>query len=213
MNCEKLQRELPDIMDGTPTTEQDAHLKSCPTCSGLLSDLALISEEARLLRESEEPSPRVWNAIEIALREEGLIHQPRREPAVSLPRRWSPGWMLPVAVAFLLTIGVARYRMPPSQPAQVAQRAAPPVETASLQHPAGQPAQTDDEQLLEVVGSRSPALRADYAADLKNVDAYIRDAEESAHTNPNDEEAQRYLMGAYEQKAMVYEMALNRSLP
>jgi hypothetical protein len=45
------------------------------------------------------------------------------------------------------------------------------------------------------------------------VNSYIRDAEKSVETNPNDAEAQRYLMDAYDQKAMVYEMALNRSLP
>ena len=42
---------------------------------------------------------------------------------------------------------------------------------------------------------------------------YIRDAEQTVQNDPNDEEAQRSLMAAYEQKAMVYEMALDRSLP
>jgi hypothetical protein len=48
---------------------------------------------------------------------------------------------------------------------------------------------------------------------LRNVNAYIQDARESAEADPNDEEAQQSLMDAYQQKAMVYEMALNRSLP
>jgi len=45
------------------------------------------------------------------------------------------------------------------------------------------------------------------------VNEYIRDAEESAQADPNDEEAQQSLMDAYEQRAMVYDMALDRSMP
>jgi hypothetical protein len=71
----------------------------------------------------------------------------------------------------------------------------------------------DDQQLLEVVAARTPSMRASYEANLQNVNAYIRDAEQTVQNDPNDEEAQRSLMAAYDQKAMVYEMALNRSLP
>jgi hypothetical protein len=71
----------------------------------------------------------------------------------------------------------------------------------------------DDQQLLQTVQRRSPAMLASYEDNLRNVNSYIRDAEESAKINPNDEEAQRILMNAYEQKAMVYEMAVDRSLP
>ena len=63
------------------------------------------------------------------------------------------------------------------------------------------------------MASRSPAMQAQYASNLQNVNAYIRDAEESAQADPNDEEAQQIVMDAYEQRATVYEMALDRSLP
>jgi hypothetical protein len=209
MNCDELQRELPDIIEGGRTTQHELHLRSCRACSGLLADLEHISREARLLQASEEPSPRVWNSIEKALRQEGLIHEPRPVPVLSFSQRWNPGWMLALAATFLITVAVIRYRPQPNAPAQMAQNQTAPLVTASLHSPRP----TDDEQLLEGVGTNSPALRASYEADLQNVNAYIRDAEESAHSHPNDEESQRYLMDAYEQKAMVYEMALNRSMP
>jgi len=76
-----------------------------------------------------------------------------------------------------------------------------------------EPASRDDQDLLEVVGSQSPTMRAEYAANLKNVNAYIREAEETAKANPEDEQAQESLMNAYEQRSMVYEMAMDRSLP
>jgi hypothetical protein len=79
------------------------------------------------------------------------------------------------------------------------------VQTASLS--------LDDRQLLDMVAARMPTLRKTYESDLQDVNAYIQDAEESVNANPNDEEAQESLMQAYEQRAMLYEMALNRSLP
>jgi hypothetical protein len=209
MNCEELQCDLPDIMEGSHTTEQAAHLQSCLMCSGLLADLQVISREARQLRASDDPSPRVWNSIEIALRQEGLIHPPRRGPAAVFPR-WAPVWLVPIAATFLVALTVARYELKPYGQSTIAQTASAPMVTSNMDLDSA--ATADDRQMLEVVGTRSPALRASYAADLRRVNAYIRDAEASAHSNPNDEEAQRYLMDAHEEKAMMYQMALNSSL-
>jgi hypothetical protein len=110
---------------------------------------------------------------------------------------------------FLVAFGVLMFQRGTGQP-PVAEQQTPPVgvETAGLQPMAG-----DDLQLLKTVGERMPSMRAEYEANLRSVNAYIRDAEQSAHSDPNDEVAQQYLRNAYEQKAMVYEMALDRSLP
>jgi hypothetical protein len=231
MTCAELQEVLPDILENGATAEQRSHLTLCPTCSELVSDLRDISEQARLLRGSEEPSPRVWNSIEIALRQEGLIHAPLAAPSPSRAwfQHWSTAWLLPAAAAFLVTFGVLRYTQHPVQQPVVAERAAPaatvvPAPSAPalasapapiISAPAGRQhiSLADDEQLLQVVGSRSPAMRSRYEADLRRVNAYIRDAEAWARANPDDEQAQQYLMDAYEQKAMVYQMALDRSLP
>jgi hypothetical protein len=210
MTCIEFQEVLPDIMEGQRHAEHAAHLQSCSVCSGLVSDLNLISRQARLLQASEEPSPRVWNQIEIALRQEGLIHQPARQRSLvaAFSRRWSPAWLIPVAAILVIAVGIAVYKGGPSQ-RQVADKTITPAQVSTPL--AGN--NGDDQQLLEVVGSRTPSMRASYAANLQNVNAYIRDAESSVRNDPNDEEAQHSLMAAYEQKAMVYEMALDRSLP
>ena len=70
----------------------------------------------------------------------------------------------------------------------------------------------DETQFLTLVSDRSPGQRASYESDLRAVDAYIRDAERSARSNPNDEIAQQYLVNAYEQKAMLYEIAMEPAL-
>ncbi len=214
MNCAEFQRVLPGMLEGGSNAEQERHLHSCPECSELVSDLNAISQQAKRLRACEEPSPRVWNSIEMALRQEGLIGQPQREPFLvsARPRRWRMAWLAPVTAAVLAVLGVMVYE-------RGAQRQAEQQPTARENAPASLAANinlasvSDDQQLLEMVGTRSPALRADYESNLQNVNAYIRDAEESAKANPNDEEAQQSLMDAYQQRTMVYAMALDRSLP
>lgn len=222
MNCAELRRVLPDIMEGHRTAEQEAHLQSCSTCSELVSDLKTISREARLLQESDEPSPRVWNSIEIALRQEGLIRQPQPVLVAGSSRHWSPVWLLPMAATFLVVFGVFHYERTTVTPPPSVATVSAPAPTAVKMQPVvehGFAARTphlsekDDQQMLEVVGSFSPAMRASFQADLQNANNYIRDAEQSAQANPNDEAAQQYLMNAYEQKSMVYEIALDRSLP
>jgi hypothetical protein len=218
MNCAEFERFLPDILDRDRTAEQESHLKFCSACSDLLSDLKAISEHARLLQGSEEPSQRVWNSIEISLRQEGLIRPPQRELILiqGFSRRRSMTWLVPVAAALVVAFAVLRYEHKPAERKAGLVASPTPVaaSTAVLTPPAARRWRAgSDEQLLQLVSSRSPALLASYQAGLRDVNSYIQDAEQSVQTHPNDLEAQRYLMDAYDQKAMVYEMALNRSLP
>ncbi len=218
MNCLEFQEVLPEVFEGGRNREQEAHLKSCPVCSSLVADLDLISREARQLQEFAEPSPRVWNAIEIALRQEGLIREPQRGPSLVPPitRRWSFGWLAPVGAVALIAFAVFVYQRGARAPQPMAEApAAVPRTVTNLQtgKNLNKVNYDEDQQLLEAVGSRSPAVRAEYASNLQNVNDYIRDAEESAQADPNDEQAQQVVMDAYEQRATVYEMALDRSLP
>ena len=97
MNCTEFQEILPEVFEAGRTAEQAAHLKSCPRCSGSLADLDLIAREARQLQELAEPSPRVWNSIEIELRREGVIHELQGGPVLVAPARepgtWEHGWL------------------------------------------------------------------------------------------------------------------------
>jgi hypothetical protein len=217
MTCAELQEVLPEVLEGSGSAEQEAHLKSCSICSGLVADLELISRKARELQELNEPSPRVWNSIEIALRREGLIREPQTGPLLVPPvrRSWSRLWLAPVAVAAVLVVGILVNQKAQRDTRPMAQTPVTrPVRLANQQS-AKSPASVsnEDQQLLEAVAWRSPAVRAEYATNLGQVNAYIRDAEETAQADPNDEEAQQVVMDAYEQRAAVYEMAWDRSLP
>jgi hypothetical protein len=206
MTCAEFERVLPELegRHDLEAIERDEHLRSCPACLALLTELKAISEQARQLQSSEQPSPRVWNSIEIALRLEGLIREPQPAPArLALPR-WKPVWLVPIAALLLVGSGVLVRQHGKSQTLQAAGN------SADGTRPGARTSAGDEEQFVRLLASASPAVRAAYQSDLKAVDEYVRDAEESARQNPNDEVAQEYLRGAYDQRSMVYEMALNR---
>jgi hypothetical protein len=213
MNCEEFQEILPEVFESGRTAERESHLQSCSVCSSLVAELDLIANEARQLQEVSEPSPRVWASIEIALRQEGIIHEPQLRPTLvpSVPRRWSIGWLAPVVAAAVIAAGVAVYQRGSVQTSFPS--AGPPVAKVAPKPITPLNVPDEDKQLLDALASRSPAAQKQYASNLENVNAYIHDAEASAQADPNDEEAQQIVMDAYEQRAAVYEMALDRSMP
>ena len=219
MNCAEFQEFLPEEFEGGRTVEQESHLRSCPMCSGLVADLELITREARQLQETAEPSPRVWNYIEITLRQEGIIREPHLGPALvpARPQRWNMAWLAPVAALVLVAFGIVVYQRGSSDSRLAAHLDTTAPSLVAIAPTSPKPSnlnnKNEDDQLLAAVASRSPAMQAQYASNLQNVNAYIKDAEESAQADPNDEEAQQIVMDAYEQRATVYEMALDRSLP
>jgi len=71
----------------------------------------------------------------------------------------------------------------------------------------------NDADLLQEVSAQPAMMRAQYEDNLRRVNEYIQDAKSIVNANPNDEEARRSLMEAYQEKAMLFELAMDRSLP
>ena len=207
MNCVELRESLAENESGN-TAEQRAHLRNCRECSSLIADLQHIAAAGAELSGIYEPSPRVWNSIEIALRQEGLI-RPQHSGRSLLPPfgQWGFGrWLVPAAAALLIAVGV--YVRPHSAPTN--ERASAPVTrpTSDLEV-----AGLNDDDLMQEVAAQTPDMQAEYATSLRNVNESIQDAKSSVAADPNDEEARRSLMDAYQQKAMLFELAMDRSLP
>jgi len=238
MNCADVQQVLPEIIDGSQDIEFQAHLKSCPMCSELVSDLELIASEARKLAEAHEPAARVWVKIAAELRAEGIIREPgaasaRAVQSPSTRRSWNAWWLVPVAAA-LVTAGAYLVK---SKPASQVATNPPVVGSQSVEHvatqtpaPTNQPASSqlpnakktsvmialskdsserDDRQVLDEVSRSAPMMRAAYENQLHSVNSYIRDAQAYAEQNPADDDARQHLMDAYDQKSMLYQMALD----
>ena len=124
MTCAEFQAFCQTFWRAAAPLNSESTLQSAPACSDLVADLNAISQQAELLQASEEPSPRVWNSIEIALRQEGLI----REPELEQP--WRPSSFTPLdrgVVAagdgrFPRDFGTASLRTPGSVTAEVAEQ-------------------------------------------------------------------------------------------
>jgi len=212
MNCVELQNSLAESENGSSAEQQD-HLKACAQCSALVGDLKLIASAAAELRGADEPSPRVWNSIEIALRQEGLVHPPRagRSLIPSLGSRWAwARWMAPAAAALLFAVGLYV-----RQNSISVQRAGNEGSAAVSEQPVSDLAIAglNDDDLLQEIAHETPAMKTQYEDDLRRVNEYIQDAKGIVAANPNDEEARRSLMEAYQEKAMLFELAMDRSLP
>jgi len=203
MNCVEFERVL---LEGERTPEQQAHLDSCSACSNLLADFSLISSKAKLLLASDEPSPAVWNALEARLRSEGLVRTAAspRQVHIDLFRRWRTAWLVPAAAA-LVVVAVIRLH----HPAGAGDNGAVAKQVV-LKAPATASVSRDDQQILDRVASRPPAQLAKYRADLDDANAFIRDAEKAAQSDPNDAYRQQMLINAYEQKQMLYDLAVEQ---
>jgi hypothetical protein len=210
MNCVELQQSLAEVEDAG-SVEQRAHLRACPACSALVRELDLIVAAAGELQAADEPSPRVWNSIEIALRQEGLIRPQTKRPLVpsfatpSFAARWGVArWLVPAAAMLLLAVGI--YVRRESVPDQLVQHAAKTAVAANS-------ADLNDEDLMQEVADNFPAMKTQYEENLRQVNESIRDAQGVVDQSPNDEDARRSLMDAYQQKSMLFELAMDRSQP
>ena len=201
MNCVELQQSLAEAED-VGSWEQRTHLRECPACSALVRELHLIVAAAGQLQGADEPSPRVWNSIEFALRQEGLI-RPQRAVVSSFSARWGAArWLVPAAAMLLQSLGI--YMRREMQPNQVGERASLATVSSS---------DLNDEDLMQEVADNEPAMKTQFAENLRQVNESIREAQGVVDESPNDAEARRSLMDAYHQKSMLFEMAMDRNLP
>jgi hypothetical protein len=69
---------------------------------------------------------------------------------------------------------------------------------------------SDDEQFLSVVSSHAPAMKVTYEKQLQVVNADIRETQAYVDQNPGDADARQHLMDAYQQKALLYQIGLDR---
>ena len=215
MNCQRFQEILPYIIESGGNEEEEVHLRTCPHCAELVQDLKYIATQAKLLLPMHDPSPRVWSGIEQSLHRQGLISEGRTsltgQMMTTLPaqaRSWTPlGWALAAIALMGFSLLLINYRpqLPPAQRSAQNMSAPAPVESTALE--------ADDQQLMAQVSQQSPAVRRAYEDSLREVNAYITDARQAVARDPQDAAAREYLLGAYQQKEMLYQMATARTLP
>jgi len=68
----------------------------------------------------------------------------------------------------------------------------------------------EDQQFLSEVSTRAPSMRATYEGQLNAVNADIRETQAYLDQNPGDTDVRQHLMDAYQRKALLYQIALDR---
>lgn len=214
MNCQQFQETLPFIIESGGGGEDESHLQECESCASLVQDLRYIAEQAKLLLPMHDPNPRVWNNIEQSLQREGLLpegrmpllgHTQKNSTSQTQAKSWTPlGWALALTAVILFAVVLTNYKPVPLQQTQL-----------SAQNNSADSTQfnSDDQQLISQLSRQSPDAQRAYEASLRDVNAYIADAEQAVKSDPGDASARALLQDAYEQKEMVYQMATARSLP
>jgi hypothetical protein len=194
-----------------------AHVAGCRQCQGFVADLQAIVSAAERLPAEIEPPAHVWVSLRNQLELEGII----KEPVAALPRtateeeqssRWhSLGNFVRTRAFATVTVGLL------IAAAGILQLLQPgnPLPSASFPEPNGlaQTAKVLNEQEVDLrnmhLTSTSP-VDASLEQNLQQVDAFIADCERHLKEVPQDELAREYLSDAYQQKAELLSVMMDR---
>jgi len=212
MQCHEFEEVL-EQHEGLPA-DAAAHLNECARCHALVSDLEAIQAAARRLgTEEAEPPAHIWPALRAQLESEGLLRMPGRAGAPALG--WLGNWWetlsrpalagayLTLLLAAAVLVGVIGH-LRQSQPAP---------STATVQSPTlalDKQLASEERGAVQAMHQHDPAVTASLRQNLDIVDNFIALCEKSVREEPQNEMAREYLYGAYQQKAELLAMMMDR---
>jgi hypothetical protein len=186
--------------------EARLHLAGCSSCQSLVADLTAIVATAHLLPAEVEPPPRVWASLRVQLEEEGIIKDAWTR------RTWWHGFSELFRTRALATAGVALLILA-AVILQVRRPAVHPTEARNIYANYGDTSMilsNDEAQLpsMQLVGSTKVDVALRQNLDI--VDKFIVDCEQRVKEQPGDDIARDYLTGAYQQKAELLSVMMER---
>jgi hypothetical protein len=184
-----------------------AHLAGCQSCQNLVADLTALVATTHLLPAEVEPPSHIWSSLRNQLEVEGII----RSPAVARASWWS-GFpelfrtrvLATSAVGFLIIAAVFLQLRGPVDHPVVAHTNYQIYSDTSL-------VLNNDEAHLPVVQFASASsVDVSLRQNLDIVDKFIADCEQRMKAEPQDDLAREYLSGAYQQKAELLSVMMER---
>lgn len=181
-----------------------AHLTGCSSCQSLVADLTEIVATAHLLPTEVEPPARIWTSLRTQLETEGIIKSPG-----SAPGAWWRGFSEPFRTRALATVAVG-FVIIAAVAVQVPSRVMAPIEARNVYGEVALALNQDERGLLTVPAAAPSSLDLSLRKNLEIVDNFIADCEQRLKEQPQDDFARDYLSGAYQQKAELLSVMMER---
>jgi hypothetical protein len=183
-----------------------AHLAGCNSCRNLIADLTAIIATAHLLPAEVEPPPRVWTSLRVQLENEGIIRSGARQPWwQSFDAFFPPRVMAAAGVGLLIVAAVAlQFQRPATQPTQARNTYDNSFLDTSLT------LDNDEARLPAMQLASNSGVDVSLRENLDIVDKFIVDCEQRVKQQPQDELAREYLNGAYQEKAELISVMMER---
>jgi len=178
------------------------HLAGCSSCQNLVEDLTAIVATAHLLPAEFEPPARVWVSLRSQLEEEGII-----KSAAVVYGSWWHGFsdlfrsrVLATAVVGAMVIAAIALQI---------EHPAPATEARNVYDDAATVLNADEANLgqMQLGGS---VVDISLRQNLDIVNKFIADCEQRVKEEPRDDLARDYLSGAYQQKAELLSVMMER---
>ncbi|HEY2461370.1 MAG TPA: hypothetical protein VGI16_11200 [Candidatus Acidoferrum sp.] len=180
------------------------HMAGCDSCRHLVADLTAIVATAHLIPAEIEPPAHIWVSVRAQLEQEGVIKVPRAAGA-----SWWHGFSGLFTSRALATVGVGlliaaaigvQYQFPTEQP----------VEAHNFYIDTGAALNQDEARLPNMQLASASNVDTTLRHNLDIVDGFIAECEQRVKDQPGDDLARDYLSGAYQQKAELLSVMMER---
>jgi len=183
-----------------------AHLAGCNSCRNLIADLTAIIATAHLLPAEVEPPPRVWTSLRVQLENEGIIRSGARQSWwQSFSESFRPRVMATAAVGLLIVAAVVlQFQRPATQPTEARNTYDNSFQDTSST------LDNDEAHLPAMQLAGNSGVDVSLRENLDIVDKFIVDCEQRVKQQPQDELTREYLNGAYQEKAELISVMMER---
>jgi hypothetical protein len=183
-----------------------AHLAGCSSCQNFIADLTAIVATAHLLPAEVEPPRRIWTSLRLQLEEEGIIRSEARHPWwANLSEIFRPRVLATAAVGLLILAATAfQLERPATQPTEARNTSDTLYQDTSLT------LNNDEAHLPAMQLAGGSDVDVSLRQNLDIVDKFIVDCEQRIKDQPQDDLTREYLTGAYQQKAELISVIMER---
>jgi len=183
-----------------------SHLAGCRSCQGFVADLTAIVATAHLLPAEVEPPPRIWASLRTQLEEEGIIRNAVARGVwwQHFPELFRARVLATAGVGLLVVAAVVLQVRPPASRPTEARNTYENYDDTSMA------LSNDEAHLPSMQLAGSSKVDVTLRQNLDIVDKFIVDCEQRVKEQPEDELARDYLSGAYQQKAQLLSVMMER---